>query len=906
MHVRGYLNLPISPARRLYAAIAGLTLALAFVPALTGALPGSRAVSARADELTASQDALRTGWDPNEPGLTPAIVKGGTFKQLFKVAVNGQVYAQPVVVNGTVIVATENDWVYALDVKTGANVWGPVQLGQPYVVANSPSSAVRKCPNLLPNIGVTGTPAYDPVTGDVYMFAATMTGTTPHMTLFGLNPATGHIDMQQPISGDPTNAAPGSETFSATMQMERPGVLIQDGAAYGAFASFCDQKPYVGYVARVSLPGGSVSLWSDESGAITNQAGIWQSGGGIMSDGSGSLFVASGNGVSPAAGPGKTPPGQLAESVIHLSVDSGTGVMTPQDFFSPANAPSLDAADTDYGSGGPVGLPFGTSVYPHMLAQAGKDGRIFVLNRDNLGGRQQGANKTDNVIAVTKQFRGEWDHPAVFADTPTLTTANQNTSRDYLYYQGQFDPLRVFRFKVSPTGKPLLYDVANTALSFGYTSGAPVVTSSGTNATTAVLWEVYVQKTTGLGGTLEAYNVSSTAVAKCTSTSPCKLSPIWHAPIGTAAKFSIPATSGGRVYVGTRDGHVYGFGVAGAAALATAPPATFAQTSLNSSSTGQATVTADKTVTLNQVTTSTDDANTQTPTNQFTTGQLTVTKPGSTTAAPVTLPVTLHKGDTLHAAVTFSPSTPGTVAGTLSFATTSASTPSVDVPLTGTGTQAGLVAGPSANIPFPWQPDNQITPVPVGIAIPLVATLTNYGTTTETVASVTPPSPPFSATGLPAVGTQIKPGQSIPVRVLYAPTSATTDTGSFTVTNTDSTSVTVHLSGVGAAPITSITTPTTTVDFGTVKVGKTKTAGIPVSNDGNQPSTITTITQLAAPFHAVYRIQKGMPFNPEADLTQRIAFSPTKKGTFSTPYTFTWTDPAGTHTLTVTLTGKAV
>jgi Abnormal spindle-like microcephaly-assoc'd, ASPM-SPD-2-Hydin/PQQ-like domain len=904
MHVRGYLNLPISPARRLCAAIAGLALALAFVPALTGALPGSGVVPARADELTASQDAMRTGWDPHEPGLTPAIVHGGKFTQLFRTTVSGQVYAQPVVVNGVVIVATENDWVYGLDPVTGASKWPPVQLGQPYVVAKATSAGVRACANLTPNLGVTGTPAFDPVTGDVYMFAATMVGTTPHMTLFGLNPATGQIAMQQPISGSATNAP--SETFNPAMQLERPGVLIQDGAAYGAFASFCDTKPYVGYVARVALPGGSVSLWSDESGAITDQAGIWQSGGGIMSDGPGSIFVASGNGVSPAAGPGTSPPGHLAESVIHLSVDSGTGAMTARDFFSPANAPKLDAADTDYGSGGPIGLPFGTSANPHMLVQAGKDGRIFVLNRDSLGGREQGANKTDKVLAVTKQYRGEWNHPAAFANTPTLTFANQSNSRDYLYYQGQFDSLRVFRFKLTPTGKPALFDVANTALSFGYTSGAPVVTSSGTNATTAVLWEVYVKRTTGLGGTLEAYNVSSTAVGKCKSTAPCTLNPIWHASIGTAAKYSIPATSGGRVYVGTRDGHVYGFGVPGAAAVATAPPATFAQTSVNSSSTGQATVTADKTVTLNQVTTSTDGSNSQTTTNQFTPGQLTVTKAGSSTAVPVTLPVTLHTGDKLHAAVTFSPSTPGTVAGTLSFATTSTSTPSVDVPLTGSGTQAGLVAGPSANIPFPWQPDNQITPVPVGIAIPLVATLTNYGTTTETVASVTPPSAPFSATGLPAVGTQIQPGQSISVQVIYAPTSATTDSGSFTVTDTDSTSVTVHLSGVGAAPITDITTPTTTLNFGKVKVGKTRTVGLPLSNDGNQPSTITTTTPLAAPFHTVYQIQKGMPFNPEADLTQRVAFTPTKKGTFTTPYTFTWTDPTGTHTLTVTLTGKAV
>ena len=69
---------------------------------------------------------------------------------------------------------------------------------------------------------------------------------------------------------------------------------------------------------------------------------------------------------------------------------------------------------------------------------------------------------------------------------------------------------------------------------------------------------------------VEAYDVSSGALSACSSSAPCSLSPIWTAPIGTAAKFSIPATSGGRVYVGTRDGHVYGFGAPPPAAPVTA------------------------------------------------------------------------------------------------------------------------------------------------------------------------------------------------------------------------------------------------------------------------------------------------------------------------------------------------
>jgi hypothetical protein len=913
MHSRGYLRAHPSFARRLYAGIAGIVLTVAILPALTGALPGSRAGVAHADELTASENALRTGWDMNEPGLKPAIVHGGKFTQLFRKTVTGQVYAQPVMVNGMLVVATEADYVYGMDPVTGARKWG-THLGNPFVVANSSSAGIRNCQNLTPDIGVTGTPAYDPVTGDVYMFGEIMNGSSPEWDLFGLNPSTGHIDLQQVISGHPTNQS--ALTFNPEMQLERPGVLIQDGAAYGAFAGNCDTSPYAGYVARVSLPDGAVSLWSDEAGPTNDMAGIWQSGGGIMSDGSGRIFVTSGNGVSPPAGPGSAPPGQLAESVIRLSVDSTTGTMTAQDFFSPANAPSLDAADTDYGSGGPVGLPFGTSAYPHELAQAGKDGRIFLLNRDDLGGRKQGSGGGDAVLGVTHPYRGEWDHPAVFGNSTTVTSS----ARDYLYYMGQNDVLRIFRFGVTSAGKPTLSDVANTSLKFGYTSGSPVVTSVGYNSYTPVLWEVYDQGPAGHSGTLEAYNVSWPVLSKCTASKPCSLSPIWHHWLGTAAKFTIPATSNGRVYVGTRDGHVFGFGVPGAAALATAPPATFAQTGVNSTTAGQVTVTAQQKVTFTGVTSGTDSSNSTATTDQFTVGQLTETKRGQSTAAPVTFPVTLSKGDRLHAAVTFAPLAPGGVAGTLSFATTSTKTPTVEVPVTGVGTQTGLVADPST-LPIAWQPENGITDVPVGIAVPRVVTLTNYGTTTETVASVTPPSSPFSATGMPTAGTQIKPGQSIAVRVTYAPTQAGPASGSFTVTDTDGTSATVNLSGIGTAPVTKFTVDlpvpgpahirrlapaSISVNFGKVKTGKTAAASVQITNDGNQPSIITSITPLAAPFHAVYRIPRSLPFNPEYDLNQRVTFSPTHKGTFTTHYKVTWTDHNGTHTLTVTLTGRAV
>ena len=185
-----------------------------------------------------------------------------------------------------------------------------------------------------------------------------------------------------------------------------------------------------------------------------------------------------------------------------------------------------------------------------------------------------------------------------------------------------------------------------------------------------MVWDTYVPNATGANAELEAYDVSSGALASCSSAAPCSLSPIFSAPIGTAAKFTV--------------------------------------------------------------------------------GQVTRTPKGSTTRIPVTFPVALAKGDKLNAAVTFTPAAPGGADGTLSFSTQSVAFPTLAVPLAGDGTQTGLEAQPTT-IAFPLAPDQGVTDVPVGTAVPqVVVDITNYGTTADTVTSGTPPSGPFTAIGLPA------------------------------------------------------------------------------------------------------------------------------------------------------------
>jgi len=903
MRPRGLLPSRYRFARPL-ATAAGLALTLAALASAADArVVGAQAAGLRADVVTASQDALRTGWDPAETAMTPADVK--TFQQLFSTTVSGQVYAEPLVVGSTVIVATENDWVYGLDAATGAVQWS-TRLGRPFNITKAALRSLRTCPDLVPDIGATGTPVYDSSTGDVYLFAQAWSGTTPSYYLFGVDPATGSIVARKRISGHPSNDP--NITFNPRMQMERPGALLLDGVIYGAFASHCDVNPYAGYVTGVNVSTLHATLWTDESTLTGRRAGIWQSGGGLMSDGSGRIFVASGNGVSPGPGPGTAPPGQLAESVIRLRVNLD-GSLSAGDFFSPANAPALDAADIDLGAGGPVGLPFGTSggtsSYPDVLAQAGKDGRIFLLNRDNLGGRKQGPGLTDADLSVTTPYGGEWGHPAVFADTGPLTAANAASASNYLYYVSKHNPLRVFKFGVNDAGDPVLSDVANSSLVFGFSSGSPTVTSNGADPTTPVVWLTYAPSGTGANAMLQAYDVSSGALSACSASAPCSLSPVWTAPIGTAAKFSIPATSGGRVYVGTRDGHVYGFGAPPPAAPVTGAPAAFGQAGVSSATSKTVSVTAAKTVTVTGVTATTGASNSSTPLSQFTVGQVTKTTKHGAAPVPVTFPVTLARGDKLHAAVTFAPAAPGGADGTLSFSTQSVRFPTVDVPLTGDGTRPGLDAEPGV-VDFALAPDQGVIDVPAGTAVPQLADITNYGTTTDTVTSVSPPSGPFSAVGLPRVGTRIRPGTSIPVQVTFAPTAAGPASGSFTISGSSGPSTTVTLSGVGTGAVSQLTAARRVVNFGTIRAGQKATVYVHVTNSGNTPAIVTRTAPVPAPFAAPLRPERNLPLNPSNDLRIPVIFRPNRAGTFTAHYKLTWTDLRGTHTLDVVLTGKAV
>jgi hypothetical protein len=868
--------------RRTWPAVAAAAAAALALTAVAGALPVTRGSAARADEVTASQNLLRDDWDSQEAGLSPGVVGGGKFGELFSTPVQGQVYAQPLVVGSTVIVATEDDWVYEMDAATGQVKWSK-QLGTPWPAAS------EGCTDLTPDVGITSTPVYDPGTGSVYVVAETVppNGSAYHpvFQLVGLDAQTGTVTLTVPVTGSPVNDP--DRPFDPFTQLQRASLLLVNGTVYAGFGSHCDYNPYAGYVAGISLSTQAVTMWTDEAGVTDDMAGIWQGGGGLMSDGAGRVFLASGNGVSPAPGPGGTPPPELAESVVRLGVGTD-GTLAAQDFFSPKNAPSLDAADEDLGSGGPVGLPAGTAADNDLLVQAGKDGRVFVLNRDSLGGREQGAGGSDAYLAQAGPFGGEWGHPAVFeqnatAGNPTPLPPNTGgpTDNNYVYYVGKKDSLRALRLGADASGAPTLAGVANSAATFAYSSGSPLVTSNGTDPSSAVVWVVSAGDTGGANGTLEAFD----AVPQNGT-----LQQIWSAPIGTASKFSVPASDNGRIFVGTRDGHVLGFGSPYQAPVTGTSPLTFQAVVGGAGDTQTAAITATADISVSQPTISSADSP-----SPFSMGQATLTPAGGSPQPVGSFPVTMHAGDALGVPVTFAPTAPGGASGSLTVATSGSSVtyPPVNISLQGNGTQDGLVAAP-ASLSF--------GSVPVGTSVPMTVDISNDGTTDQTVASVSTAGSAFTFQGLPAQHAVIGKGRSVPVTVTYTPSQTAGDSGSLTITGSSGPPATVTLSGTGLAGQSQLTGPAS-VDFGSVPAGQQRSQTIDITNTGNLPATITASSVPDAPFGTPAQITAGLPVNPGYDLQLPVTFTPSSAGKVSWTYQLGWSDAQGTHTLDVPVTG---
>lgn len=491
--------------------------------------------SAHADETTALVDNARSGWDPNEAGLSPARLKSGRFGKLFDTQIEGQAYAQPLVFRKEVIVATEANEVYGIDASSGIIRW-QTKLGTP-----TPSD----CYAASPLLGIHSTPVIDPKSGTLYILSRSLDGADPKYLLNALDALSGHLRDGWPVEIAGHAANDPAVRLDPVRVLQRPALLFLDGAVYAGFGGYCGGYPFRGWVAGINVATKTVTLWTDEAKVLEKspQAGIWGAGG-LVSDRPGAILIATGDGILPPPGDGKLPAGALGNSVVNLQVQSD-GSLTATDYFAPSDSQSLNDRDLDLGASAPLVLPdaFAVDGHPHLLFQAGKDGGLFLLDRDDLGGFCHGPNRTDAAVAEAGPFGAVYSHPVAWpGDGGYIYVAEQKEGSFY-------GTVRAFRIE-SDGSRPPRLSLAGTALyELGYGTGSPIVTSSGTASGSAIVWLI---RHSGGVGQLQAYSAVPADGGV--------LALLWSGPIGHPTKFSVPATDAGRVFVATADGHLLAFG----------------------------------------------------------------------------------------------------------------------------------------------------------------------------------------------------------------------------------------------------------------------------------------------------------------------------------------------------------
>ena len=834
----------------------GLLAALSLV--LTG--------TASAAEVGNAGDDLRTGWYPDEGSITPDLVKGNTFGQEWSVKVDGQVYAQPLLSpTGTLVVATENDNVYGLDPSTGAKQW-MTPLGTPF------NPADISCSDITPSIGTTATPVIDTSTNTVYLTHKTYVNGTAAWFMDALDISNGQERSGFPVQLTGSADNDPSLTFDAQTQQQRPGLLLMNGVVYAAFGSHCDVPPWQGWVFGVSTSANITARWVDDT--TGSGAGIWLSGTGLTSDGPGQILISTGNGGAPSAPtPGNTPPSSCGECVIRLQVQAD-GTLEPTDFFAPYDASTLDQTDSDFGSGGVVGLPdagaFANTTPSHLAVTVGKEGYVYLLNRDDLGGYDQGPDGGDNVIQRIGPRGGVWGRPGVWPGDGGYVYIPTSSG------DGDGGLLDVYKFGATGAGTASLALNASAwdpdsqppdPAEFGWGSGSPVITSDGTNSGSAVVWITWSADRQGDGGQLRAYS----AVPVDGS-----LIELGRWPIGQATNYFTPGVGAGQIYVGTRDGHVLAFGSPVTSPLG-GSGLSFPRTTDGSSSGPQTmTLTANKDLTISSL---------QTSNPQFSLG----------TSTP-SLPATLTAGQKISVPVTFSPTDTGLIAGQLTAGTDAGD---VSFSLSGTGqAAAGLLQANPAFL--------SLGGTAVGGELTGTVTFSNAGGQPLTVAGFTGPSAantPFSATGAPAANQTLQPGDSVTVDISFDPKSVGQYTDTITLNTTDGQSQTVNLSASASTPGL-LHFSSEAVDFGTVGVGSTATRTFTITNTGG---TAVTIEKSKPPFGgefaATTSLPEGTTINPGQTVTETVTFTPSTPGAASGTWAITGNDGSGMHQVQFTGTG---
>ncbi len=579
------MRIPSSLAARSCGVLPNNSLVQSVLIVLAALFSLSSPATAQTPVLTQHNNNARTGAYTTETILTPTNVNQSTFGKLFSYSVDGRIYAQPLYVPGVAIsgkgthnvvyIATEHDSVYAFDADSngGSNstpLWQITLLDSAHGAAAGATSVPNgdvSTSDIVPEIGITSTPVIDPSTGTIYVVGKTKEGTVSSPTyvqrLHALDITTGAekfggpIKISASVSGTGNGSSGGVLAFDPKWQNNRSGLLLQNGVIYIAFGSHGDNGPWHGWMFSYSASTlKQLSVFCATSSG--SGSGVWMAGTGIAADvidavnsPYGRMFIATGNGSYSATTP-YTNSMSYGDDIVRL--DLSGGVMTVQDSFTPWNQANLNAGDQDLASGGVLLLPDQTvGGHTHLLVQAGKQGVLYLVDRDNMSGFNTPNDKV--VQEIGGQAGGLWSVPAFWNNT-LYTWGLTNPSNPAIPSFLKAFTLANGLFSTTAT--------ATAAQTSAFPGATPSVSANGT--TNGLVWAVQTDGyNTPSVAILRAYAASNVSTELYDSTQNAS-----RDTLGMANKFVVPTIANGKVYVGTA-GELDVFGLLNANPTAATP-----------------------------------------------------------------------------------------------------------------------------------------------------------------------------------------------------------------------------------------------------------------------------------------------------------------------------------------------
>jgi hypothetical protein len=508
-------------------------------------------IAAQVNVLTYHNDRSRSGQNLAETILTPSNVSSTTFGKLYLTTLDGKVDAQPLYVGGlsvpnqgthnVLIVATENDSLYALDADSGAILWHVSLLG----TGETPSDD-RGCSQVTPVIGITSTPVISlksaSAGGIIYAVAMSKDSSgNYHQRLHAVSLTTGAemlggpANIQAKFPGTGESSSGGYVFFEPKQYKERSGLLLLDGHIYLGWASHCDDPPYTGWIMAYNAE----TLAQTAVLNVTpngNEGAIWGAGGGFAADSSGNIYFLDANGTfdTTLSSQGFPVNGDYGNAFIKLVVADNQLALS--DYFTMYNTVAESDSDTDLGSGAALVLPNMTDAsgtVKHLAIGAGKDANIYLVDRDNMG-KFNPLNNSNVYQELSGALAGGiWSMPAYY--------------NGMVYFGAVTNSIMAFRFN-----QALLVSTpaSMTSHQFPYPGVTPSISASG--ATNGILWAVE----NASQAVLHAYPANNLATELYNSTQ----APNGRDQFGPGNKFMTPTIANGKVYVGTPTG-VAAFGL---------------------------------------------------------------------------------------------------------------------------------------------------------------------------------------------------------------------------------------------------------------------------------------------------------------------------------------------------------